>query len=136
MYNIVNRGGSSMKNKFFLFLAVIFVGMGFLTAVIPLIPSTPFVFLAGYFGTKGSPKFQKKFLSSKLYKNNLKSFQENKSLSVESKKKILIIASISIILFMIITQSIIVRFILLIVILLKYYVFLFIIPNTIENPNI
>lgn len=125
-----------MKNKLYLLLAIIFVGLGFLTAAIPLIPSTPFVFLAGYFGTKASPKFQEKFLASKLYKNNLKSFQENRSLSVESKKRILIIASTSIILFMIISKSILIRLILLIVIVIKYYVFIFLIPNTVDNEEI
>lgn len=110
--------------------------MGFLAAAIPLIPSTPFVFLAGFFGTKGSPKFQKKFLASKLYKNNLKSFQESRSLSIESKKRILFVASVSIILVMIISSSILVRLILLIVILIKYYVFLFIIPNTVDNIEV
>ena len=125
-----------MKNKIYLFFAIIFVGLGFLAAAIPLIPSTPFIFLAGYFGTKGSDKFREKFLASKIYRIHLLSFQENNSLSLASKKRILFVATFSILLLTVISNSILLRIIYISVLLFKYFVFIFIIPTFLENPSI
>lgn len=87
----------SFLNIIYIILAFLFLGLGFLGVVLPILPTTPFLLLASYFFSKGSPKFNRWFLSTKLYKNHLEDFIETRSMTL--KKKLCITIPVSTMLF-------------------------------------
>lgn len=87
----------SFLNIIYITLAFCFLGLGFIGVVIPVLPTTPFLLLASYFFSKGSPKFNRWFLSTKLYKNHLEEFIETRSMTL--KKKLCITIPVSMMLF-------------------------------------
>lgn len=86
-----------MKSKtikiIYFFLGFIFVGLGALGVILPVLPTTPFLLLASYFFTKGSERFNNWFLSTKLYKNHLEDFVKHRSMELKTKIEILLTAS-------------------------------------------
>jgi len=56
LFETVAMRGLSGKTGF-RFLAYILVGIGLVGIVVPILPTTPFVLLAAYFASKGSPEF-------------------------------------------------------------------------------
>lgn len=87
----------SFLNIIYIILAFLFLGLGALGVVLPILPTTPFLLLASYFFAKGSPKFNRWFLSTKLYKNHLEEFIRTRSMTL--KKKLCIVIPVSIMLF-------------------------------------
>ena len=78
----------------FICLGFIFMGIGFIGVVIPILPTAPFLLLAAFFLAKGSNKFHNWFISTKLYKKHLESFVKSKAMTLKSKFSILIPVSI------------------------------------------
>ena len=72
-------------------LSMILGGIG---VVLPVLPTVPFLLLASFCFAKGSDRFNNWFKSTSLYKNNLESFEKNKSMTRKTKWKILIFASV------------------------------------------
>ena len=116
-----------MKSKIlkvlYITLAFIFLGLGLLGVVLPILPTTPFLLLASYFFAKGSERFHKWFSSTKLYKNHLEEFIITRAMSL--KKKICILLPVSA---MLITAAVLVnnfhaRIVIMLVIAFKYYYF-------------
>lgn len=71
-------------------LAFLFLCLGILGAILPLLPTTPFLLLASYFFAKGSPKFNAWFKSLPLYRKHLESFENDRSMTMQTKLGILI----------------------------------------------
>lgn len=72
-------------------LSMILGGIG---VALPVLPTVPFLLLASFCFAKGSDRFNNWFKSTSLYKNNLESFEKNKSMTRKTKWKILIFASV------------------------------------------
>lgn len=91
------QGGCKLKSNFmkalYIFLGFFFVGLGGLGVVLPVLPTTPFLLLASYFFAKGSERFNKWFISTKLYKNYLEDFIRDRAMELKTKIKILLSAS-------------------------------------------
>ena len=77
----------------YLILGFIFLGIGALGAVLPILPCAVFLLLAAYFFARSSERLHSWFLSTNLYKKNLESFVNNRSMTV--KTKLTIIGSIT-----------------------------------------
>lgn len=78
----------------YLVLGFIFLGIGAVGAVLPLLPCTVFLLAAAYFFAKSSKKLHDWFTSTNLYKKNLESYVKNRAMTI--KTKLTIICSITI----------------------------------------
>lgn len=77
----------------YLVLGFVFLGIGAVGAVVPLLPSAVFLLAAAYFFAKSSKRLHDWFLSTNLYKKNLESYVKNRAMTV--KTKLTIICSIT-----------------------------------------
>ena len=69
------------------------IGLGAVGVVLPVLPTTPFLLLASFCLAKGSEKFHTWFTGTKLYKNHLDDFAQNRSMTLKTKLGILLPAS-------------------------------------------
>ncbi|HAX73352.1 MAG TPA: DUF454 domain-containing protein, partial [Firmicutes bacterium] len=66
-------------------VGLISVGLGFLGVILPILPTTPFLLLASVCFVKGSSRFDSWFKATKLYKNHLESFVEERAMTIKQK---------------------------------------------------
>ena len=76
-----------MKLKKILLIVLGCVGLG-IGAVVPLLPSFPFLMLAAFCFAKSSKKLNDWFLGTKLYKNNLESYVKGQGMTKKTKIKV------------------------------------------------
>lgn len=74
------------------------IGLGAVGVVLPILPTTPFLLLATFCLAKGSEKFHTWFTGTKLYKNHLDDFVQNRSMTLKTKLSILLPASVMLLL--------------------------------------
>ncbi|WP_445974745.1 YbaN family protein [Paenibacillus enshidis] len=63
-------------------LGLFFFALGAAGAVLPLLPSTPFLLLSAFFFARGSDRFNQWFISTRLYKNHLESLIRTRSMKL------------------------------------------------------
>lgn len=120
----------------FICLGFIFVGIGVVGIVVPILPTTPFLLLASFFFAKGSKKFHDWFLSTKLYKKYLESFVQSRAMTLKSKLTILLPVSAMLIITFIFVNNLYARIALVILFISKYFYFFTQIRTIKENDNI
>ena len=86
-----------MKLSKIVYLSLGFVGLalGALGAVVPLIPSVPFLLLSAFGFAKSSERLHSWFISTKLYKSNLESFVDKKGMPWSAKLRIMSVVTIT-----------------------------------------
>lgn len=120
----------------FICLGFIFMGIGFIGVVIPILPTAPFLLLAAFFLAKGSNKFHNWFISTKLYKKHLESFVKSKAMTLKSKFSILIPVSIMMIIAFIFVNNLHARIALIVLIIIKYLYFFICIKTIKDNEKV
>lgn len=108
----------------YVMLALLSTLLGVVGIVLPLLPTTPFLLLALYFFSKGSERFERIFLKSKLYENHLKEFHLNRELSRKNKVRLLLFSDAMIIMAMVMSKNHLVISGLLVLEVFKYWYFL------------
>ena len=103
----------------------LFLGVGLLGVVLPILPTTPFVIVSVFCFAKGSKRLHTWLLSTNLYQNHVKKFNETRSMTLKSKIVILAFASSMLIAGFYFSNNIYARTILIVLICIKYYVFIF-----------
>lgn len=105
-------------------LAFLSLIIGCIGILLPILPTTPFLMLSLFLFAKGSERFHRWFLSTKLYKKFLQDFITTKSLTKGGKIKIL--AMITVVLGIGLWFSpVFAKIILLVILLFHYLYFLF-----------
>lgn len=66
-------------------LAFVCLGLGAIGVVLPFVPATPFLLLATVLFAKGSERFHKWFISTKLYQRHIEQMVKNKSMTYRTK---------------------------------------------------
>ena len=107
----------------FICLGFIFVGIGAVGIVVPILPTTPFLLLASFFFAKGSKRFHDWFMSTKLYKKYLESFVKSRAMTLKSKLTILLPVSAMLIVTFIFVNNLHARIALVILFIAKYVYF-------------
>ena len=84
----------NIKKAFFVVLGCLSLGLGAVGAVLPILPTVPFLMLAAFCFAKSSEKLHNWFISTKLYKKNLESFVQGKGMTVKTKIRIMVTVTI------------------------------------------
>ncbi|XXM71298.1 YbaN family protein [Lysinibacillus sphaericus] len=115
----------NIQKVIFIALGFVFMGLGIIGIVLPLIPTTPFLLLASYFFVKGSRRFEVWFKRTGVYKKHLEGFVQNRSMTLRQKAILMVFSDVMILLAFFMTDKMIVKVILSLVIVYKYYYFIF-----------
>ena len=83
-----------MKKIFWLTLGFIGLICGAIGAVVPMFPVFPFLLLAAISFGKSSDRLYNWFIGTNLYKNNLETYVKGKGMTMGTKIKIMVSASI------------------------------------------
>ena len=84
----------NIKKAFFIVLGCLSFVLGAVGAVLPILPTVPFLMLAAFCFAKSSEKLHNWFISTKLYKKNLESFVQGKGMTVKTKIRIMVTVTI------------------------------------------
>lgn len=79
----------NIKKIFWIILGCISVALGAIGAVLPILPTVPFLLLATFSFAKSSQKLHNWFTGTKLYKKNLESFVKEKGMTRHTKIRIM-----------------------------------------------
>jgi uncharacterized membrane protein YbaN (DUF454 family) len=109
----------------YLITAFICLALGGIGVALPVLPTTPFLLLASFCFAKGSKRFEKWFLGTRLYKKHLESFAASRAMTIKTKACILLPASGMLILAFIIAPIWHARVLIAVVFVFKYYYFFF-----------
>ncbi|WP_134904678.1 DUF454 family protein [Paenibacillus polymyxa] len=106
-------------------LGFLFLALGVIGVVLPLLPTTPFLLLATFFFMRGSERIHQWFSNTALYQKHLESFVQTRSLKLSTKITTLGLASAMLITGFIFTPNVWGKALIVLVILFKYYYFIF-----------
>lgn len=106
-----------------LMIGIVSMVLGAIGVVLPVLPTTPFLLLASFCFAKGSDRFHKWFIGTKLYKKHLESFVTSSSMTLKTKLCILLPASAMLILAMLAMSNIYGRVFIVFLIIFKYIYF-------------
>lgn len=68
----------------------VFLGLGVIGIVLPMIPTTPFIMISAFCFAKSSKKLNDWFLSTKIYKKYFEQFINKKAMTVKTKLTVMI----------------------------------------------
>lgn len=78
-----------MKKMLYIILGCAGVALGAVGAVLPLIPTFPFLLLAAYCFARSSERLHNWFIGTKLYRDNLESYVAGKGMTRKTKIRII-----------------------------------------------
>lgn len=84
----------SIKKILYILLGCLALGLGAVGAVLPLLPSFPFLLLAAFCFARSSQRLHHWFVGTKLYKDNLESFVAGKGMTRKTKVRIMVTVTI------------------------------------------
>lgn len=80
----------NLKKILWIILGCIGVGIGAVGAVLPVLPTFPFLLLAAFSFAKSSERLHTWFINTKLYKKNLESYVAGKGMTWTTKIRVMI----------------------------------------------
>ncbi len=107
----------------FILAGSIFLVIGVIGIVLPIIPTTPLLLLASFCFVKGSKRFEVWFKGTKMYKKYVESFLRHRSMTLKQKIFLNVFADSMIAIGFFSVDIIVVRIVLIIIVLYKYYYF-------------
>ena len=104
-------------------LGLLSLGVGIVGIILPVLPTTPFILLTGYFLAKSSDRINDWFLSTTIYQKYLKEFTENREMKRKHKWTLLLTVDLFMLISFITIDSIYVRVLIIVLEAYKYYYF-------------
>ena len=114
------------KNPFrilWLMAAFFTLALGAVGVLLPVLPTTPFLLLSSFCFARGSERFHRWFLNTKLYRNHLDSFVRDRAMTLKTKFCILLPASAMLLIAMYMMSNLPGRLFILFLIFFKYIYF-------------
>lgn len=121
-------------NIVFIALGFLFLAIGLIGVVLPVLPTTPFILLASACFVKGSDRFDRWLKGTKVYKDYAEDFVESRSMTFKRKAQLMALSDFMLLFPLIKLDSLYIRTFLIIVIIAKYWYFIFRI-KTIEETD-
>lgn len=115
----------SIKKYIYITVGLIAVVLGAIGVALPILPTTPFLLLASYCFARGSERFNNWFINTKLYKNHLESFVNERAMTLKQKVTLLAFADFMLAFPLILIDSLIMKGVIVLLILCKFYYFIF-----------
>ena len=84
-----------MKKAFYILLGLIGLGLGFVGAVVPLLPAFPFLVLAAFGFARGSDRLHRWFINTRLYRKNLKSVLAGRGMTIGAKIRLMVTVTLA-----------------------------------------
>lgn len=84
----------NLKKLIYIVIGSLCLGLGAIGAVLPILPTVPFLLVAACCYAKSSDKLNNWFKGTKLYKNNLESYVEGRGMTRKTKIKIMLMVTI------------------------------------------
>lgn len=69
----------------YLMIGMISFGLGFIGIVLPILPTTPFLLLAGFCFARSSKRVHNWFVSTKAYQRHLEPFVQKRAMTLKTK---------------------------------------------------
>lgn len=79
-----------MKKRVFILLGWLFTGLALIGVVLPILPTTPFILLAGWLFARSSERYERWLKSTSVYKRYAVPYLEAGGLSFRKKAELLI----------------------------------------------
>lgn len=124
-----------LKKTLYISLGCIGVGLGAVGAVLPLLPSFPFLLMAAFFFGKSSERLHTWFIGTKLYKQNLESYVAGKGMTRKTKIRIMVTVTILMAIGFIMMHAVIVGRIVLGIVWLFHLLYFLCAVKTIPEPE-
>ncbi len=84
-----------IKKYLLLFFGLLSVLLGVIGAVLPILPTTPFLILALVCFANSSPRFHRRLLNNRWFGSALQQWEENRTISRSSKTKAMLLIILS-----------------------------------------
>ena len=78
-----------VKKTLYVMLGLVSVGLGAAGAVLPILPTVPFLLLAAFCFARSSERLHSWFVGTDLYKKNLESYVNGRGMTRETKIRIM-----------------------------------------------
>lgn len=112
-----------MIKGLYILLGTLFLGIGILGVVLPVLPTTPFLLVTLYFYSKGSNRFHTLFVSSWIYKKYLLTFYEERAMKRTHKWRLMLFTDGIILISVVIAPLLWVKVLLIVLNIMKYVYF-------------
>ena len=76
-------------------LGTLFVGLGVLGAVLPLLPTTPFLLLAAACYARGSTRFYRWLLNNRFFGPSIRAWRRDRSMPVKAKRTAIVLVVVT-----------------------------------------
>lgn len=116
---------NKVKKAIYISLGFIFLGLGIVGIILPILPTVPFLLLTSFFFSRGSDKFNNWFHSTKIYKKHLENFTKHKVMTWYGQMILLSLVSLMLFMAMYSVNNLYMSICLTILILIKYLYFIF-----------
>lgn len=83
-----------MKKVLYIVIGCLGLGLGAVGAVLPILPTVPFLLLAAFCFAKSSERLHTWFIGTKLYKNNLESWVRGQGMTWKTKIRIMVTVTV------------------------------------------
>lgn len=111
-------------------LGLLFLILGVIGIILPLLPTVPFLLLASICFARGSRQVHAYFISTAIYRNHLQAWEQHRSMPLKAKLCILSFSTLSMLWPIFTIDNRLLHLFILILLTVKYYIFIVKIKTT------